>query len=137
MISSCSGVKDFSALTISWIVCRNSSAETAPARRGRAVMASSRPPNLRCAAATWVSVGVAELLEQGGDVGPEFLEGGALVGGEPGQLLGVAQGGEVGVLLPVSKRLLHQRAGLRGVLGQFGPRGQVGAQPVVGLLAQT
>src|SRR5262249_15462628 len=48
---------------------------------------------------------------------------------ESGDLLGVAQPGQVGVVQPVPERPGHRLAALWGNLPDLGPRSQVGAEP--------
>src|SRR5262245_25808434 len=72
--------------------------------------------------------------EQVIDVGPELLPLFALVGGQLGERVLVADGNEGGNLLPIPQEAPDQRAVLQGLPR---PGGQVGPEPVVGLLTQT
>src|SRR5262249_42458642 len=81
--------------------------------------------------------GSLHLLQQRRHVGPQPLAGGALFGQQLPPCRLVADVGPGGILLPVLHPLLHQRAGLGcAAAAQLRVNSQVGAKPVVGLLAE-
>src|SRR5262249_4750272 len=74
-------------------------------------------------------------LQQRRHVGPEFLTLFLLVRRQLGDGVRVADAGEVRVCLPAMERLADAGV-LLGIIGELGPCGEVGAEPIHGLNAQ-
>ena len=84
-----------------------------------------------------VGLGRCPTLQERVDLRPERRPFIPLGLGEPGQGLGVADAGEVAVLLPVAQGLGDGRACLgRAGFEELGPGGELGLQPPDGLAAQ-
>src|SRR5262245_49885353 len=100
------------------LLARRPSVGAVPGRCGFSLAADThRPPSLHHVPESRLRQRAERrLLPLGGalaqclDVGPELLPTAALRFGEPGQRLGAAHAGEVGVLLPVRHRLPHGAA---------------------------
>jgi len=85
----------------------------------------------------WLFRLLLRLLQQRRHVGPQPLAGGAFLRGQFRQGRLIADAGEVFVLLPVAQASSAPRRGRRWAAIQLlGVKGQVGAEPIEGLLPQ-